>query len=129
MSLDLVGLIALLAGMPAIVLFVGFYWVRSDWRRYPAGRSLMYFAISLALTYLWLTIRLSLYLAGLSQENTILWQLVRIVLFSAITASAYRLLFVLIVTQRAPDRDDWMPDQHDPGRSDDQDLPTVGPTG
>jgi hypothetical protein len=43
-NLDLVGLVALLAGMPALVLFVVFYWWRSDWRQYPAGRALMYFA-------------------------------------------------------------------------------------
>jgi hypothetical protein len=66
----------------------------------------------LALTYLWVTVRLGLSLTGhLPVEDTIPWQLVRVGLFGSISAAAYRLLWVLIVTQKAPDRDGWTADR------------------
>ena len=117
MSLDLVGLVALLAGMPAMVLFVSFYAAWSMWRKYPAGRALMFVELSLALTYLWVTVRLGLALTGHLDTGpprppeTLPWQLIRITLFGGISASQWRLLYVLIVTQRAPDRDGWTADQ------------------
>ena len=110
--LDWVGLVALLAALPALVLFISFYGTRSDWRRYPVGRALMYSKVSLALTYLWVTVRLALTLTGhLSQPDPLGWQLVRICLFGAISATQWRLLFVLRKVQRAPDRDGWTVDK------------------
>jgi hypothetical protein len=108
-ALDLIGLIALLAGMPALVLFVIFYAARSKWRKYPVGRALMYLASSLSLTYLWVAVRLGLALSGhLQQPDTLPWQLIRIVLFGAVSIAAWRLLFVLLRTQA---RDGWSIDE------------------
>jgi hypothetical protein len=115
--LDLVGLVALLAGLPAMVLFVGFYAARSDWRKRPAGRALMYVELSLALAYLWIALRLGLALTGHLEvgppqpPEAVPWQLLRVAMFGGISASQWRMLYVLLVTQRAPDRDGWTPDR------------------
>ena len=117
MSLELVGLVALLSGLPAMVLFVTFYGARSNWRTYPAGRALMYVELSLALTYLWVAVRLGLALTGHLDvgpprpPEALGWQLVRIALFGGISASQWRLLYTLLAIQRAPDQDGWTPDR------------------
>ena len=100
MSLELVGLIALLAALPAMILFVGFYMARSNWRKYSAGRALMYTTLALMLTWLWVTVRLGLSLTGhLPEKDTLPWILLRVGLFGAISASQWRLLIVLLKTQ------------------------------
>lgn len=43
----LMGDIVLLTAIPALMLFVGFYYFGSPWRTLLVGRSLMYFAVSL----------------------------------------------------------------------------------
>ena len=43
----LMGDIVLLTAIPALALFVGFYYFGSPWRTLLVGRSLMYFAVSL----------------------------------------------------------------------------------
>lgn len=101
MLLNFVGLGALLAGAPAILLFVFFYWTRSNWRKYPVGRALMYFAISLGTTYVWIIVRLVISLAGHDTENLLAWQIVRITLFTAISATLWRLTYMLLKIQRA----------------------------
>lgn len=116
MTFELVGLVALLAGMPAIILFVGFYGTRSHWRKYPAGRALMYMTASLALVYLWVALRLGLALAGHPQEDTVPWKLARIVLFGGVSVAQWRLLFTLLRIQRHPTKTGWMIDR--PGKDD-----------
>ena len=48
--LPTLGDIALLTSVPALVLFVGFYYFKSPWKKLLVGRSLMYFAASLLCT-------------------------------------------------------------------------------
>jgi hypothetical protein len=43
----LAGDILLLTAIPALMLFVGFYFYKSPWNQFLVGRSLMYFAVSL----------------------------------------------------------------------------------
>lgn len=50
------GDLALLAGGPAILLFVGFYAARSRWESTSAGRSVMALAASLALLYVFIAV-------------------------------------------------------------------------
>lgn len=111
MDLNLVGLVALLAGAPAVILFTVFYGIRSNWRAYLVGRALMYFAVSLALTYLWIIVRLVLALTGQSTEDSTFWQLVRIILFTGVSVTMWGLLVVLLKIQRAPDQDVLTPDR------------------
>jgi hypothetical protein len=87
--LDLIGDVEIfLAGAGAIVFAVSYAFF-FNWRKTPAGRALMYFVISLIA----LVVRSSL---GRSfGAETWWWQPFSVVVFTAVTATIWRLVWVL----------------------------------
>ena len=94
--LDQIGTLLLLGGIPALILFVIFYAVRSPWHLLQAGRSLMYFVASLLGTSV--IILLSLFL-GPEYECR---ELLRIVVYGTVAFTSWRLFFALINIQNQP---------------------------
>jgi hypothetical protein len=86
----------LIAGSPAIILFVIFYWRRSPWRTLLAGRSLMYLAMAMSGVLL---SNLAAVEFGADYPGR---PLVRIVVYGTMSVMTWRLLFTLLRIQNAP---------------------------
>lgn len=78
----------LVLGIPALVLFVGFYALKSPWRAEPVGRALMYFALSL--TSILLFALIGVFLGDYPGKAV-----VRLLMFAALTVTSWRLFFIL----------------------------------
>lgn len=91
-----IGDVILLTSVPALALFVGFYYARSPWRQLMVGRSLMYFALSLILVVV--TVSLSLWFGSAYPGR----EYVRIVAYSLVSAMTWRLFFTLRYIQKQP---------------------------
>ncbi len=89
----------LLSAAPALVLFVGFYYFGSPWKKLLVGRSLMYFAMSLLAIIL--VVVLSLWLG----QDYFLREWVRIIGYGAVAITAWRLFFTLRHIQKNPPPD------------------------
>lgn len=85
----------LLGALPAIALFVGYYYFGSPWRKLLAGRSLMYFAC--ALLGITLNVLFTLFL-GPDYPGR---ELVRILIYGGVFITSWRLFFTLRHIQRA----------------------------
>lgn len=86
----------LLSSMPALALFVGFYFFASPWKKLLVGRSLMYFAASLFLISG--IVLLSLFL-GPDYPGR---ELVRIAGYGLVSFTTWRLFFTLRHIQKNP---------------------------
>lgn len=95
-TLLLLGDFILLGALPALALFVGFYYFKSPWKKLLVGRSLMYFAM--ALLGITVTVLLSLFLG----PEYFLREWVRIILYSAVSFTSWRLFFTLRTIQNNP---------------------------
>jgi hypothetical protein len=95
-TIYLVGDIVLLTAIPALALFVVFYYFGSPWRRLLVGRSLMYFATSLLA--ICVTVTLSLWLGS----DYFLREWVRLVGYALVSATTWRLFFTLRHIQNNP---------------------------
>ena len=103
-TFNLIGTIFLFLGMPGLMVFVGFYATRSNWRSTATGRALMYFAISL----------LALYCLG--AMNAIFgtdWPyrgVFRIIVYIAVSLTIWRLTILLLMIQNGVlDKDQLTP--------------------
>lgn len=85
------------SAIPGLILFIAVY-ARGRWREFVAGRSLMYFALALAFTVL------SGLLVILFGTDYFGREWVRLILFAGISASIWRLAFVVIQIQNKPPR-------------------------
>ena len=93
-TLLIIGDVILLTSFPALALFVGFYFAKSPWRTLLVGRSLMYFALSMALVVI--TVSLSLWL-GLDYQFR---EWVRLIAYSLVSFTTWRLFFTLRYIQK-----------------------------
>lgn len=93
-TLLIIGDVILLTSFPALALFVGFYFAKSPWRTLLVGRSLMYFALSMALVVI--TVSLSLWL-GLDYQFR---EWVRLFSYSLVSVTTWRLFFTLRYIQK-----------------------------
>ena len=93
-TLLIIGDVILLTSFPALALFVGFYFAKSPWRTLLVGRSLMYFALSLMLVVL--TVSLSLWLGSDYPGRE--W--VRLVAYAVVSLTTWRLFFTLRYIQK-----------------------------
>lgn len=95
----LLGDYALLTSVPALALFVGFYYFGSPWRKLLVGRSLMYFAVSLLV--ICLVVLASLFFGSdyLGRD----W--VRLFGYVLVSITTWRLFFTLRKIQRERPRD------------------------
>jgi type VI protein secretion system component VasK len=88
-----IGTIALFLGMPGLMIFVGYYALRTRWHSSVTGRTLLYFAISL----------LSLYFLG--AMNAVFgndWPFrgaLRLLVYISVSATIWRLTIVLLLVQ------------------------------
>lgn len=87
---------ALLTAIPALALFVGFYYFGSPWRKLLVGRSLMYFAVALLLISV--VVQLSLILGPTYPGR----EYVRLVGYVAVSFTTWRLFFTLRRIQKTP---------------------------
>ena len=85
----LMGDIVLLTAIPALALFVGFYYFGSPWRTLLVGRSLMYFAVSLLAIIL--VVALSVWLG----PTYPLREWVRFISYVLVSVTTWRLFFTL----------------------------------
>jgi hypothetical protein len=86
----------LLSSAPALVLFVGFYYFGSPWKKLLVGRSLMYFAMSL-LAIIFIVI-LSLFL-GTGYPGR---EWIRIIGYGLVSVTTWRLFITLRYIQKNP---------------------------
>ncbi len=98
----LLGDILLLTAIPALMLFVGFYYFGSPWRTLLVGRSLMYFAVSLLAIIA--VVAASVWLG----QDYFLREWVRFVSYLLVSITTWRLFFTLrhIQKQGAKDVDE-----------------------
>jgi hypothetical protein len=96
------GDIALLTSIPALGLFVGYYYFGSPWKKLLVGRSLMYFAVSLLIISV--IVLLSLFLGPDYPGRE--W--VRLIGYVGVSITTWRLFFTLRHIQKNPP---IMPDQ------------------
>lgn len=94
--LFLIGTILNLSSLPALLLFIGFYFIRSPWREYEAGRALMYFAVSLA------ALSLSGALTNVLGPEYVGREVVRIILYGAVSYTMWGLFITLRRIQKKP---------------------------
>lgn len=87
---------ALLSSIPALGLFVGYYYFGSPWKKLLVGRSLMYFAVSLLLISLVVLASLFFGVAYPSRE----W--VRLAGYVGVSITTWRLFFTLRHIQKTP---------------------------
>ena len=92
------GTIALYIAIPGLVAFVVVYASRSRWRDFVAGRSVMYFMISLAM------VAISGILVSVFGEHYPFRGLVRLVLYTSISFAVWRLVIVVLRIQNKPPR-------------------------
>lgn len=85
----LLGDIILLTAIPALALFVGFYYFKSPWQSLLVGRSLMYFAVSLLLIIA--VVALSVWLG----PTYFLREWVRLLSYVGVSITTWRLFFTL----------------------------------
>ena len=93
-TLLIIGDVILLTSFPALALFVGFYFAKSSWRTLLVGRALMYFALSMMLVVL--TVSLSLWLGS----NYPFREWVRLFSYSLVSVTTWRLFFTLRYIQK-----------------------------
>lgn len=98
MTLTEAGNLMLYAGTPALLAFIILYSIRSPWRQYQAGRSVMYLALSLVLVLVFAIVSVTLGMDFPFRD----W--IRLTLYGFVTFSMYRLLFSLIIVQRGSKR-------------------------
>lgn len=91
---------ALLSTIPALALFVGFYFFGSPWRKNRVGRSLMYFALALFSIVIIVSLSVSF---GTDYPGRV-W--VRLVCFTLVSITTWRLFFTLRHIQKNPPPDD-----------------------
>jgi hypothetical protein len=87
---------ALLSSIPALGLFVGYYYFGSPWKKLLVGRSLMYFAVSLLLISV--IVLLSLFLGPEYPGRE--W--VRLIGYIGVSVTTWRLFFTLRYIQKNP---------------------------
>lgn len=85
----LAGDVVLLTAIPALALFVGFYYFGSPWRKLLVGRSLMYFAVSLLLIIA--VVALSVWLG----PTYFFREWVRLLSYLLVSITTWRLFFTL----------------------------------
>lgn len=94
------GDVLLLTSVPALVLFVCMYFFRSRWRTLHVGRSLMYFALSLLL--LVVVVSLGLWLG----PNYPGREYIRLGAYGVVSITTWRLYFTLRYIQKRTQDDD-----------------------
>jgi len=92
------GTIALYIAIPGLVAFVVVYASRSRWRDFVAGRSVMYFMVSLAL------VSISGILVSAFGDDYPGREWVRLLLYSSISFAVWRLVIVVLKIQNKPPR-------------------------
>ena len=92
------GDLANLSAIPALVLFIVFYLRGSKWRDFPAGRALMYIAVALGFT---VSVSSLVVIFGDDYQYR---EWVRLALFTAISVTVWRLFVVLRQVQKRPPR-------------------------
>ncbi len=90
----LMGDIVLLTAIPALALFVGFYYFGSPWRKLLVGRSLMYFAV--ALLVIIAVVALSVWLG----PDYFFREWVRLISYALVSITTWRLFFTLRYIQK-----------------------------
>lgn len=95
----LAGDIILLTAIPALGLFVGFYYFGSPWRALLVGRSLMYFAVSLLAIIA--VVALSVWLG----RDYFLREWVRALSYAVVSITTWRLFFTLRHIQKQSTKD------------------------
>ena len=90
---------ALLSSIPALALFVGFYYFGSPWKKLLVGRSLMYFAVSLLIISL--VVLASLFFGPTYPGRE--W--VRLSGYILVSVTTWRLFFTLRKIQKERPRD------------------------
>lgn len=91
---------ALLSSIPALALFVGFYYFGSPWKKLLVGRSLMYFAVSLLIISL--VVLASLFFGPTYTGRE--W--VRLSGYILVSVTTWRLFFTLRKIQKERPRDE-----------------------
>lgn len=99
----LLGDFVLYAGTPAILLFVIFYGVRSDWRRLVAGRSLMYMSIAM------LAIMTLAAVTAILGPDFPFRPLIRFVVYAAMSITLWKMFYTLIKIQSSGADQDHLP--------------------
>lgn len=98
--LQALGDYALLSSIPALALFVGFYYFGSPWKKLLVGRSLMYFAVSLLIINL--VVLASLFFGSTYPGRE--W--VRLGGYTLVSVTTWRLFFTLRKIQKERPRDE-----------------------
>lgn len=101
-SLYVIGNILLLAAIPPANLFCVFYAWRSPWRELMAGRSLMYVFVALSATLD--QIALSVWIGSEYPGRYV----IRILLYTAIAVTFWRMFWTLLHIQSRPDSSDGL---------------------
>lgn len=93
-TLNAAGDLVLMSALPAVVLFILFYGIRSPWRSLFVGRSMMYLAISLAAVLSLGVIRIVF-----NDQSSQIIEGVRLAGYIIMTVFAWRLFFTLLRIQ------------------------------
>lgn len=91
---------AILSSIPALALFVGFYYFGSPWKKLLVGRSLMYFAVSLLIINL--VVLASIFFGSTYTGRE--W--VRLSGYILVSVTTWRLFFTLRKIQKERPRDE-----------------------